>query len=178
MSFSPEAIGINGAVCLFTQDGEALPMGVSGDILSTSGIGGRQGNTHGTEEQEEEDPPIFEKHDQLLHGKLTSRKIVSSGFMKRYIHIARAMKPVLTREACDVISTEYAKLRAQETAGTGRAKTQPVTARTLETLIRLATAHAKARLSKRVELVWLNLYLITGVSSRYFLFCRLMLNLL
>lgn len=121
-------------------------MGVGGDVLAT-------GNTHGIEEQEEGDVPIFEKHDQLLHGKVITQKTVSSSFMRKYIHVARALKPVLTREACDIISTEYAKLRAQETVGSGRAKTQPVTARTLETLIRLSTAHAKARMSKRVELV-------------------------
>lgn len=121
-------------------------MGSTGDVLCT-------GNTHGSKDEEEGEAPIFEKHDQLLHGKVVTHKIVSASFMRKYIHVARILKPVLTRQACDAISTEYAKLRTQEMAGSGKAKTQPVTARTLETLIRLATAHAKARMSKRVELV-------------------------
>lgn len=132
--------------CVVLQDGEPLPMAMDGNVLAT-------GDTHGSRQQEEGEVSIFEKHDQLLHGKVVTHKMVSSSFMRKYIHVARALKPVLTREACDVISTEYAKLRAQETVGSGRAKTQPVTARTLETLIRLSTAHAKARMSKRVELV-------------------------
>ena len=31
-------------------------------------------------------------------------------------------QPTLTRQACDLISTEYAKLRAQDTMGTDKAK--------------------------------------------------------
>lgn len=99
-----------------------MPMGGGTDILSTGG--GVSGDTHGLEEeeQEDEDTPIFEKHDSLLHGERVTQKFLSSIFMKKYIHVARAMKPVLTREACDIISTEYAKLRAQDTSGTDKAK--------------------------------------------------------
>ena len=121
-------------------------MGEGGHVLA-------MGDTHGSREQEDGEVSIFEKHNHLLHGKVVTQKMVSASFMRKYIHVARALKPVLTSEACDVICTEYAKLRSQEMAGSGKAKTQPVTARTLETLIRLSTAHAKARMSKRVELV-------------------------
>jgi len=44
----------------------------------------------------------------------------------------------------------YSALRNDELE-TNQRRTSPMTARTLETLIRLATAHAKARLSNRVE---------------------------
>merc|ERR1719481_1277221 len=71
--------------------------------------------------------------------------------MKKYIHIAKCMKPVLTEEASEMLADEYANLRANDFEGSGVARTQPVTARALETLIRLSTAHAKARLSKLVE---------------------------
>merc|ERR1712212_181327 len=71
--------------------------------------------------------------------------------MRKYIHIARAIKPKLTKEASETIAEEYSRLRSQDTEHTDMARTQPVTPRALETLIRLSTAHAKARLSPKVE---------------------------
>merc|ERR1719341_842730 len=72
--------------------------------------------------------------------------------MRKYIHIAKSIKPILTREASKTIAEEYSRLRSQDTEHTDMARTQPVTPRALETLIRLATAHAKARLSRAVEI--------------------------
>lgn len=34
--------------------------------------------------------------------------------MRKYIHIARCMKPKLTEEASEVIADEYSKLRSEE----------------------------------------------------------------
>lgn len=71
-------------------------------------------------------------------------------FMKKYIHIAKCIKPALSSEASRVIADEYTKLRVTDAQEEGKARTQPITARTLETLIRLSTAHARARMSKIV----------------------------
>lgn len=62
------------------------------------------------------------------------------------------MKPVLSDEARDVIAESYAKLRIFEREQEDMARTQPITVRALETMIRLATAHAKGRMSRTVEL--------------------------
>lgn len=126
------------------QDGEALPMGSGVDILSTRNL-----------EIDENDPSktrMFEKYEPLLHGpRNKSDQTLSSQFMRKYIHIAKCVKPVLTEEASEVISEEYSRLRSQEAVESDAARTQPVTVRTLETLIRLSTAHAKARLAKNIE---------------------------
>lgn len=126
------------------QDGEALPMGSDVDILSTRNL-----------EIDENDPSktrMFEKYEPLLHGpRNKSDQTLSSQFMKKYIHIAKCVKPILTEEASNVISEEYSRLRSQEAVESNAARTQPVTVRTLETLIRLSTAHAKARLAKHIE---------------------------
>lgn len=69
--------------------------------------------------------------------------------MRKYIHLAKYLKPKLSEEACEAISIEYSRLRSQDNEA-HVARTQPVTARSLETLIRLSTAHAKARMAKTV----------------------------
>lgn len=130
------------------QDGYVLPMGSGVDLLATS---------NPEEEQETEtETPIYEKFDALLHGatrKAKRDRIISMKFMRKYIHVAHDLKPALTREAADFIADEYSKLRNQDNLqAEGVARTQPVTPRSLETMIRLSTAHAKARLSKTVDL--------------------------
>ncbi|KAL7307015.1 hypothetical protein TKK_0000763 [Trichogramma kaykai] len=77
-----------------------------------------------SEEQQEEETQIYETYDPLFHGKSReiTDKIASSQYMRKYIHITQS----------DI------------------ARTQPITARSLETLIGLLTAHDKARLFKHV----------------------------
>lgn len=102
---------------------------------------------------------VYEKYDAMLHAgiKPTGRgankkhEILSIPFMKKYIQYAKTrIKPVLTQEASDRIAEIYVGLRNDDMESNQR-KTSPMTVRTLETLIRLATAHAKSRLSNRVE---------------------------
>ena len=126
------------------QDGQVLSIAADAEVLTTKDL-----NEHADEEG---DTPIYEKYDALLHGNSRKKtdKIVSVQFMKKYIHIAKCIKPVLTEAACEMLADEYANLRSDDFES-GVARTQTVTARALETLIRLATAHAKARLSKQVE---------------------------
>lgn len=97
---------------------------------------------------------MYEKYDALLHGKSRKRheKILSVDFMRKYLHVAKCMKPKLTEQACEAIANEYSRLRSQEALESDVARTQPITARTLETLIRLSTAHARARMSKEVTI--------------------------
>ncbi|XP_003474958.2 DNA replication licensing factor MCM3 isoform X2 [Cavia porcellus] len=127
------------------QDGDAMPLGSAVDILATDDPNFSQ--------DDQQDTQIYEKHDNLLHGTKKKReKMVSAAFMKKYIHVAKIIKPVLTQESATYIAEEYSRLRSQDSMSLDTARTSPVTARTLETLIRLSTAHAKARMSKTVDL--------------------------
>uniref|UniRef100_A0A6P7FY64 DNA replication licensing factor MCM3 n=1 Tax=Diabrotica virgifera virgifera TaxID=50390 RepID=A0A6P7FY64_DIAVI len=124
------------------QDGEVLPMGSNVEMLSTMN----------PDEEDRKETPVYEEYDALLHGESRRRtdKILSVDFMRKYINFVRILKPILTEEASEIISDEYSRLRSEDVLESDVARTQPVTPRTLETMIRLATAHAKARMSKYV----------------------------
>ncbi|XP_044773248.1 DNA replication licensing factor MCM3 isoform X1 [Neomonachus schauinslandi] len=144
------------------QDGDAMPLGSAVDILATDDPNFNQ--------EDQQDTQIYEKHDNLLHGTKKKNqvprcgkeeeitvcarreKMVSAAFMRKYIHVAKIIKPILTQDSAAYIAEEYSRLRSQDSMSSDTARTSPVTARTLETLIRLATAHAKARMSKTVDL--------------------------
>lgn len=102
---------------------------------------------------------VYEKFNPMLHSGVTitvgrggnrRTEVLSIPFIKKYIQYAKREKPILTKGAADHIVAVYSALRNDE-LDSGTRRTSPITARTLETLIRLSTAHAKARLSKRVE---------------------------
>ncbi|QLG73367.1 hypothetical protein HG535_0E04510 [Zygotorulaspora mrakii] len=108
---------------------------------------------------EDDEEHIFEKFNPLLQAgaKLAKNRgnhlgdeipsIVTIPFLRKYVQYAKErVVPQLTTDAIDVIVKGYSELRSDENT-----KKSPITARTLETLIRLSTAHAKVRLSKTVN---------------------------
>lgn len=110
-------------------------------------------------EEEEEEQPMYQKYNPVLHAGVAAAqrtrgakkpKILTIPFLRKYIQYAKSrIEPVLTQGAADHVVKIYTNLRNGQ--DTKSKRTAPITARTLETLIRLATAHAKVRLSKSVE---------------------------
>lgn len=114
------------------------------------------GATRNVEDEEAEiATAIFVKYNRLLHGERRARQgkreTLTIKFLKKYIHYAKSRhQPVLSDEASEQIASAYAEMRnasADNKAGGG---TLPITARTLETIIRLSSAHAKLKLRNQV----------------------------
>ena len=77
----------------------------------------------------------------------SNNELLTKDFLRKYIHYAKnRIQPVLSDDAMEIISTSYANMRSRQSK-----KNLPITARTLETIIRLSTASAKSRLSISVD---------------------------
>jgi len=82
-----------------------------------------------------------------------SQQLVTRDFLKKYISFIKSQKaPELTDDSLGYTSGLYATLRKKAANFDQNKISQPVTVRTLETIIRLSTAHAKLRFSKTVEI--------------------------
>jgi len=93
---------------------------------------------------------MFEKLNTRLHG--SKKNNVTREFLKKYISFAKAQKaPELHQDCVEYAAQFYSALRNKAMNYDPAKVSVPITVRTLETMIRLATAHAKLRLSKVVE---------------------------
>lgn len=138
-----------------------------GADMTPDPLGGRPlgEETDSEDEEGDEQAQVYEKFNPLLHGgaykavndgeegdenggtNSRGQDLLSQKFLRKYIHHAKkTVHPHLSDEAKEIIENAYLQLRAKQDA-----RTLPVTPRCLETLIRLATAHTKARLSHTVE---------------------------
>ncbi|KCV69575.1 minichromosome maintenance protein 3 [Fonticula alba] len=142
------------------EDGAPLPLHNSNSILGAGidGTGGAGQSGDPAEGLVVADTPVFAQERYVSSQPLqpgarrsTASRILTIPFVKKYIHYAKSMvKPTLTPEAQEAISRYFTDLRNSNNPKEHRSL--PVTARSLETLIRLATASAKARLSPEVVL--------------------------
>ena len=93
---------------------------------------------------------VFEKD--LATGSKQQSKLVTREFLKKYISFVRSRKaPEIAQDAVGYAAGLYGALREKASRYDPKKVSVPVTVRTLETLIRLATAHAKLRLASHVE---------------------------
>jgi DNA replication licensing factor MCM3 len=116
----------------------------------------------GLDENEDASKPteVYEKFNPMLHSGVTVQvgrgharrtEVISIPFIKKYIQYAKnRVRPVLTKGAADHCVSVYSALRNDEVEGNTR-RTNAITPRMLETMIRLASAHAKSRLSNTVD---------------------------
>ena len=105
---------------------------------------------NGENRQDGKGTTVFEKD--LATGTRQGSKLVTREFLKKYISFVRSRRaPELAQDSVGYAAGLYGALRTKATTHDAKKLSVPVTVRTLETLIRLATAHAKLRLATHVE---------------------------
>merc|ERR1719162_1258676 len=107
-------------------------------------------------QREQEATEVFEKRAQSAEGE-ERPEVVTVDFLRKYLRYCRRFTPILSEEAQLEVADRYVDMRMRFQSGyaeqfDGKSETKKprlaVTTRTLEALIRLATAHAKLKLRK------------------------------
>jgi DNA replication licensing factor MCM3 len=95
---------------------------------------------------------MYEKNNLNSNASKENKNILTREFLRKYIYYAKnKIIPQLTKESTEFISKSWGKLREKSISDEWKGKSMPITVRTLESLIRIATAFAKSRLSQKVE---------------------------
>ena len=113
------------------------------------GVGGAAVAAMEDDADAEEEESAYAPYDALLHGKRRSgrQQLLSTAFLRKMINYTKErFEPQLTEEASEIIANKYTELRQN-----GGNSSLPITARTLETMVRLATAHARLMQRKKVS---------------------------
>lgn len=107
-------------------DGTVLPLGTSIETHSTyDQIEEESSTTTEVYEKNREWTAVDEKFfiyiiKNIVFIKNFSNKILSTEFMRKYIHMAKAIKPKLTQAASEYISERYSELRSVDLTRTDR----------------------------------------------------------
>lgn len=97
------------------------------------------------------EPNPRDQEEESMYVRYGEQEVLSRTFLKKYIYYAKkTQSPQLTPEASTYITELWTELRTKDDEG--RNKVVTITARTLETMIRISTAIAKVALSDVVLL--------------------------
>lgn len=118
-------------------------------------------NLHSTKNVSLTDSEPAHKDDDFMYQRKAKEGIASNSelltlrFLQKYLHYIHRkylnVGPELCISAESFIAEQYSLWRSSKADDMRNRRSIPITARTLETLIRLSTAHAKMRLSGKVE---------------------------
>ena len=116
------------------------------------------------EERKLDNDAVYEKN--TVYKSEGKAEIVTQHFLKQYIaHVKQNVVPELTDNAVTMCAALWSLLRDKDAneANSNITKVLPVTIRTMESLIRLSTAHAKLLQNETVE--------VNDVIEAFKLFC-------
>lgn len=99
--------------------------------------------------EDQRETQVFEKNNNFI-GNSNKNEVLTKSFLRKYLHYSKKMiEPNLGDDSIKLLSDYWTELRNDEKDNENKAV--PITVRTLESLIRLASAHAKLRLSKIIS---------------------------